>query len=105
MRKIAAWKMANESAGQTLQPTALVHDAWLRLAGARNWSWQNRAHFFGAAAEAMRRILIDRARRRRALRRGGDRVRVNLADVDLAAAPLDDDRWIALDEALEKLAA
>jgi hypothetical protein len=66
LRRIAAEKMAREPAGQTLQPTALVHEAWLRLGGDEQPTWQNRAHFFGAAAEAMRRILIDRARRRRA---------------------------------------
>jgi RNA polymerase sigma factor (TIGR02999 family) len=104
LRKIAAWKMANESAAYTLQPTALVHEAWLRLTAAEGWNWQNRAHFFGAAAESMRRILIDRARRRNALRRGGDQQRVELIDGDLATAAPDDARLLALDEALTKLA-
>lgn len=104
LRRIAAWKMANESSAHTLQPTALVHEAWLRLTASDGWNWQNRAHFFGAAAEAMRRILIDRARRRNALRRGGDQQRVDLADFDVAAAMPDDARLLALDEALQKLA-
>src|SRR5215471_20109226 len=70
LRKLAAAKMAQELPGQTLQPTALVHEAWLRLVGDQNKSWNGRAHFFGAAAEAMRRILIERARRKRAARHG-----------------------------------
>src|SRR5215472_14416065 len=70
LRKLAAAKMAQERPGQTLQPTALVHEAWLRLAGEDKQRWDGRAHFFGAAAEAMRRILIDRARRRAAARHG-----------------------------------
>lgn len=105
LKRIAAWKMANESEAFTLQPTALVHEAWLRLTASEGWNWQNRAHFFGAAAEAMRRILIDRARRRNALRRGGDQVRVDFADFDLAVAAPDDSRLLALDAALQKLAA
>ncbi len=105
LRRIAAWKMANESAAYTLQPTALVHEAWLRLTATDGAIWQNRAHFFGAAAEAMRRILIDNARRRNALRRGGDLERVELADIDLEAPAIDDARLLALDEALQKLAA
>src|SRR5580704_3086964 len=71
LRKLAAARMANESPNQTLQPTALVHEAWLRLTGNENIKWDGRAHFFGAAAEAMRRILIDNARRKSAQRRGG----------------------------------
>jgi RNA polymerase sigma factor (TIGR02999 family) len=71
LRRMAKAKMANEAAGQTLQPTALVHEAWLRLGGDAQPSWQNRAHFFSAAAEAMRRILIDNARRKLRLKRGG----------------------------------
>src|SRR5712691_13320357 len=77
LRKLAAHKMANEAAGQTLQPTALVHEAWMRLAGKENPKFENRAHFFAAAAEAMRRILIENARRKRALRHGGRQQRVN----------------------------
>ena len=73
LRRIAAARMAQESAGQTLQPTALVHEAWLQLVGEGDRSWQNRAHFFGAAADAMRRILIDKARRKSRLKHGGNR--------------------------------
>ncbi|MBI5766256.1 MAG: RNA polymerase subunit sigma [Verrucomicrobia bacterium] len=105
LRRIAASRMSRETGSHTLQPTLLVHDAWLRLAGTRNWNWRNRAHFYGAAAEAMRRILIDRARRRRAQRRGGGQAPVTLDGLDPAAPAFDDDRWLALDEALEKLAA
>jgi RNA polymerase sigma factor (TIGR02999 family) len=104
LRKLAAAKMANEPAGSTLQPTALVHEAWIRLAGSQNQHWTGRAHFFAAAAEAMRHILIDKARRRRALRRGGDRQRVEFAEVDLAC-PTPDDQLLAVDEALDKLAS
>src|SRR5438477_11586732 len=78
LRRLAAHKMANEAAGHTLQPTALVHEAWLRLVANDNPKFANRAHFFAAAAEAMRRILIDRARQKRALRHGGGQRRVNL---------------------------
>src|SRR5258707_8644771 len=80
LRRLAAHKMANELPGQTLQPTALVHEAWLRLTGNESADWDGRAHFFGAAAEAMRRILIDNARRKRALRHGGDHRRVGIDD-------------------------
>lgn len=103
LRKLAASKLANERAGQTLQPTALVHEAWLRLIGATPPSFANRAHFFSAAAEAMRRILIDRARRKLTVRHGGGCVRVDLEGVDLAA-PDADQQLIAVHEALEKLA-
>jgi RNA polymerase sigma factor (TIGR02999 family) len=102
LRKLAAAKMANEAAGHTLQPTALVHEAWLRLAGNQNQDWKGRAHFFAAAAEAMRRILIDKARRRRAVRHGGAQERVELEDLDLAC-PIPDDQLLAVDEALDKL--
>jgi DNA-directed RNA polymerase specialized sigma24 family protein len=78
LRRLAAHRMANEAPGNTLQPTALVHEAWLRLVGSAQQSWQNRAHFFGAAAEAMRRILIENARRKRALRHGGGQQRLPL---------------------------
>src|SRR3954453_12158009 len=71
LRRLAAHKMASERAGHTLQPTALVHEAWLRLAGERKPAWAGRAQFFSAAAEAMRRILVERARRHQALKRGG----------------------------------
>jgi RNA polymerase sigma factor (TIGR02999 family) len=94
--------MAQEAAGQTLQPTALVHEAWLRLVGDGDRTWQNRAHFFGAAAEAMRRILIENARRKSRLKRGGNRQRLNIDDLELAATT-PDDKVLLIDEALEKL--
>src|SRR5512134_1661741 len=84
LRQLAGARMAREASGQTLQPTALVHEAWLRLVGDGHRSWENRAHFFGAAAEAMRRILIENARRKSRLKRGGDQMRVDIADVELA---------------------
>jgi RNA polymerase sigma factor (TIGR02999 family) len=104
LRKLAAARMARENPGQTLQPTALVHEAWLRLVGDETVRWDGRAHFFAAAAEAMRRILIDRARRRNARRHGGDQQRVDLSAVELAA-PGDDVQLLAVNDALEKLAA
>ncbi len=104
LRRLAAAKMARESAGHTLQPTALVHEAWLRLGGDQQPDWQNRAHFFGAAAEAMRRILIDRARRRRAVRHGGELQRVNLDDVQIPEAAVSDDELLAVHDALERFA-
>jgi RNA polymerase sigma factor (TIGR02999 family) len=103
LRRLAAHRMANEAPGQTLQPTALVHDAWLRLIGNENQQWDGRAHFFAAAAEAMRRILIDRARRKRALRHGGGQQRVDIEEVDLAS-PSADDQLLAVNEALDRLA-
>src|SRR5262249_12555325 len=96
--------MAQERAGHTLQPTALVHEAWLRLVDHEGQSWQNRAHFFGAAAEAMRRILIESARRRARLKRGGNRERVDLEELPIAA-PDRDETLLAVDEALTKLEA
>ena len=104
LRKLAAAKMAREVPGQTLQPTALVHEAWLRLAGSQSREWKNRAHFFGAAAEAMRRILVERARRRNCLKRGGQWERVEVEDADIPS-PMPDDDLLALDEALAKFAA
>jgi RNA polymerase sigma factor (TIGR02999 family) len=95
--------MAQESPGHTLQPTALVHEAWLRLVGSANSRFENRAHFFSAAAEAMRRILIDRARRRRTRRHGGGYERVDLDESDLVA-PQADDELLAVHEALHRLA-
>jgi RNA polymerase sigma factor (TIGR02999 family) len=102
LRKLAASRMANETPNQTLQPTALVHEAWLRLVGNDNPQFANRAHFFSAAAEAMRRILIDKARRKRAHRHGGSQQRVDMEGLELAA-PCDDDELLAVDEALGKL--
>ena len=101
LRKLAASRMANEAAGQTLQPTALVHEAWLRLVGKENTKFANRAHFFAAAAEAMRRILIDNARRKKALRHGGGQQRLDIQEVEIAATT-NDDELLAIDEALEK---
>jgi RNA polymerase sigma factor (TIGR02999 family) len=104
LRKLAASKMANEAAGHTLQPTALVHEAWLRLVGDDNPKFAGRAHFFAAAAEAMRRILIDRARRKCAQRHGGGQVRVDIQAIDVAS-PDADEQLLAVNEALDKLAA
>jgi len=104
LRRLAAHKMSNEAPGQTLQPTALVHEAWLRLTGNENVKWDGRAHFFGAAAEAMRRILIDNARRKKALRHGGGQRPLDIQDVEVAAA-LQDDELLALNDALEQFSA
>jgi RNA polymerase sigma factor (TIGR02999 family) len=104
LRKLAAARLASEAPGQTLQPTALVHEAYLRLVGSdQGQPWNGRGHFFAAAAEAMRRILVDAARRKRSLKQGGDRRRVELADVEPAVGAPDLD-LIALDEALDRLA-
>jgi RNA polymerase sigma factor (TIGR02999 family) len=103
LRRLAAWKMSHEVPGHTLQATALVHEAWLRLAGQQGQQWQNRTHFFGAAAEAMRRILIESARRKKRLKHGGEYERVNLEHVELPS-PMPDEELLALDEALDKLA-
>ena len=105
LRKIAAHKMAQEPPGQTLQPTALVHEAWLRLGADAQPEWQNRAHFFAAAAEAMRRILVERARRRSALKRGAEADRVSLDAIETPIVAPDDERLLAVDEALEEFAA
>jgi RNA polymerase sigma factor (TIGR02999 family) len=102
LRLLAAHKLSQERPGQTLQATALVHEAYIRLIGDREHDWKSRAHFFKAAAEAMRRILIDNARRKQRLKRGGDRHRVGLEDIDLVLEGPSDD-LIALDEALERL--
>jgi RNA polymerase sigma factor (TIGR02999 family) len=103
LRKLAAAKMSHEAPGQTLQPTALVHEAWLRLAGADNAQFEGRGHFFAAAAEAMRRILIDRARQKLSLKRGAGAERVNLDELEVAVAA-DEDTLLAVDDALTKLA-
>jgi RNA polymerase sigma factor (TIGR02999 family) len=105
LRKLAASKMANESPNQTLQPTALVHEAWQRLVGNENPQFANRAHFFAAAAEAMRRILIDKARRKHALRHGGGQQRVEMEGALEIAAPSDDEELLTVNDALDKLAA
>ena len=104
LRKLAAYRMSLQPAGQTLQATALVHDAYVRLLGAGEKSWNDRRHFFAAAAEAMRHILIDRARRKAALRHGSSHEKIELNDVVLATET-PDEALLAMDEALEKLAA
>ena len=107
LRKLAAARMAREAVGQTLQPTALVHEAWLRLGGDQQADWKSRAHFFSAAAEAMRRILIENARRRQALRHGAglQKVTASLTGFDVAAPELGDPELLLLDEAMTNLAA
>ena len=104
LRRMAAHKLAHEAPGQTLQTTALVHEAWLSLAGNGDSQWQNRTHFLAAAADAMRHILIDRARRKNRVRHGKGLTRVNLEHVDLASAT-DDETLLRVDEALTKFAA
>lgn len=102
LRGLAAARMTAESAGHTLQPTALVHEAWLRLAGPGERRWQDRAHFFRVAAMAMRHVLVDHARQKARLKRGGNPVRIDLLDIDLAAtAP--DERVLLVDQALTRL--
>lgn len=104
LRRLAAFKMASEAPGQTLQATALVHEAWLKLSGGEARQWNDRTHFFNAAAEAMRRILVDNARRKRAVRHGGQLERADIADVELPS-PMPDDELLALVEALDRLTA
>ena len=104
LRRLAAQKMANEAAGHTLQPTALVHEAWIRLGGSEAPAFQNRAHFFGAAAEAMRRILIEHARRRLAAKRGAGVEVVDLDGLEISSPVTDDDQLLAVNEALKKFA-
>lgn len=103
LRRLAAGKMANEQPGQTLQPTALVHEAWLRLVGPNETPWNSRGHFFGAAAEAMRRILIEAARRKSRVRHGGGLTRVSPDEAQLVAE-LPADRLLQVNEALDQLA-
>jgi RNA polymerase sigma factor (TIGR02999 family) len=103
LRKIAAYKMAQESPGHTLQPTALVNEAWLRLVGGSQLNIQSRAQFFSVCAEAMRRILVEAARRRRAIKRGGSLERAEFVEADIAfSGPTED--VIAVDDALEQFA-
>ena len=105
LRRLAAHRLAQEAPGQTLEPTALVHEAYLRLVGDNpDRHWDGRGHFFAAAAEAMRRILVENARRKRRLKRGGGAARAELDELNLAAPALPDD-VVALDEALAQLAA
>ena len=107
LRRLAAARMAREAPGQTLQPTALVHEAWLRLSGSEQPTWANRAHFFAAAAEGMRRILIDNARRKRAVRHGGEfaKVSADATGFDIASPTADDEELLLVNEALDALAA
>ena len=105
LRKLALRKMANERAGHTLQPTALVHEAWLRLGGEAQPDWQNRGHFFAAAGEAMRRILVERARRRVAAKRGGGAEVLDVDELEIPSPTTNDDTLLDLHEALDKLAA
>ena len=101
LRKLAAAQLGNEKAGQTLQPTALVHEAYVRLVGGETpQDWESRGHFFAAAAEAMRRILVENARRKKSQKRGGDRQRADLLD-EHAAIDATDDRLVALSQALD----
>jgi RNA polymerase sigma factor (TIGR02999 family) len=104
LRRMAAARMAGEAVGHTLQATALVHEAWLRLAGEDAKIWDNRAHFFGAASEAMRRILIGKARKKASLKRGGNQQRINIEDLELAESTADD-KLLLIDEALAALEA
>jgi len=99
LRKLAAHKMAQQPPGQTLQATALVHEAWLKLVGSGKERWESRRHFFSAAAEAMRHILIDRARKRLSIRHGGGQQRLDIDDVEVAA-PAEHETVLALNEAL-----
>ena len=102
LRRVAAARMNNGAHAHTLQPTALVHEAWLRLGADAQPQWQSRAHFFGAAAEAMRQILIDRARRRQAAKRGGGAAVLDVDELDIAAPTNDDDALLRINDALEK---
>ena len=104
LRQHAGARMSRESAAYTLQPTALVHEAWLRVVGKGGIRWESRAHFFGAAAEAMRRILIESARHRARLKRGGDWIRVDLSGIDIASTS-PEEKLLLIDEALESLRA
>jgi RNA polymerase sigma factor (TIGR02999 family) len=102
LRRLASAQMAGEAGGQTLQPTALVHEAWLRLVKEDDRTWRNREHFFRAAALAMRRILVDRARHKLSLKGGGGREKIPLENLDLAAATADD-RILLVDQSLDRL--
>ena len=104
LRMLATAKLAHEPPGHTLQPTALVHEAWLRLVGDERRDWKSRRYFFGACAEAMRRILVESARKKARLKHGGDRERVELEDLSTTEEPLATIDLLALDEALAKLA-
>ena len=105
LRQLARAKMSREQPGHTLQPTALVHEAWLRLGGSETASWKSRAHFLAAAAEAMRHILIDRARQRSSMRHGGKQQRVDIEHVDVPIDTENDEQLLAVSTAVDKLSA
>lgn len=107
LRRLAAAKLAREQAGQTLQPTALVHEAWLRLGGDRQPAWNSRGHFFGAAAEVMRRILIENARRKSAVRHGGEwkKVSASTPGLELPSPTVDNEELLLINEAIDNLRA
>jgi RNA polymerase sigma factor (TIGR02999 family) len=105
LRRLAAAKMAQQPPGQTLQATALVHEAWLRLGGEQMPRWESRRHFFAAAAQAMRHVLVERARRKLRARHGGQWERVDVDAIEHLAAPTDDERLLQINSALEELAA
>ena len=105
LRRLAAHKMAGEAPGHTLQATALVHEAWLRLGADAQPNWQNRAHYFAAASEAMRRILVDRARRKHREKRGGGVENVDVTELEIAAPLGNEEESLAVHEALDRLAA
>jgi RNA polymerase sigma factor (TIGR02999 family) len=104
LRRLASVRMSHEEVGQTLQATALVHEAWLRMIGDGDRTWQNRAHFFGAASEAMRRILVENARRKSRLKRGGGQLRLDIDELDLSTTP-PDEKVLLMNDALEQLQA
>ncbi|MCI0746539.1 MAG: ECF-type sigma factor [Verrucomicrobia subdivision 3 bacterium] len=104
LRKLAAHRLARLAPGQTLQPTALVHEAWLRMAAAEQRTWENRAHFFAAAAEVMRHVLVDYIRRRTRLKRGGGQLRLDVDELDLACTT-PDEKVLLIEEALARLQA
>ena len=104
LRKLAAHRLAGLAPGQTLQPTALVHEAWLRMVSEGQRNWENRAHFFAAAAEVMRRVLVDHVRRRTRLKRGGGQLRLDIDELELACTT-PDEKVLLIDEALERLEA
>lgn len=104
LRRLAAHRLAGEQNNHTLQPTALVHDVWLKLSGTHEQSWNGRQHFFAAAAEAMRHLLVDRARRKLAAKRGAGEAHLDADDLEIPA-PAPDDQLLAVNDALEKFAA
>jgi RNA polymerase sigma factor (TIGR02999 family) len=104
LRRLATHRMTHLAPGQTLQPTALVHEAWLRLVGPERRTWENRAHFFAAAAEAMRNVMVDNLRRKACLKRGGGQQRLDIHDVDLAQTT-PDEKVLLINDALERFQA